>query len=254
MTAALARGIRCVVLLVMAASAAAAQQPELIERTLAIVGGQAVTLSDARAAITFKLVDVGGSVDPEQTAAARLVDRELMLREVRRYAPPAPTEAAIEVRLGEIRKAFPGESLARALEISGLTEARLRAWVRDDLRTQAYLAQRFVSASTPTDVEIANAYAQQQEEFDRAGTSLAETRRKYVARLIESLDTNHDGKLSRAEANRSPLLRVKSRPGADKFPPPFRLSRVYGRVSSLLNRRHFWSRRTRDFAHALRHY
>ncbi len=84
---------------------------------MAIVGGQAVTLSDARAAITFKLVDVGGSVDPEQTATARLVDRELMLREVRRYAPPAPTEAAIEARLGEIRKAFPGESFARALEI-----------------------------------------------------------------------------------------------------------------------------------------
>lgn len=186
MTAALARGIRCVVLLAMAASAAAAQQPELIERTLAIVGGQAVTLSDARAAITFKLVDVGGSVDPEQTATARLVDRELMLREVRRYAPPAPTEAAIEARLGEIRKAFPGESLARALEISGLTEARLRAWVRDDLRTQAYLAQRFVSASTPTDVEIANAYAQQQEEFDRAGTSLAEAAPILRDRLIAS--------------------------------------------------------------------
>ena len=162
----------------------AAPQPELIERTMAIVGGQAVTLSDARAAITFKLVDVGGSVDPEQTATARLVDRELMLREVRRYAPPAPSDAAIEARLSEIRTAVPGESFARALEISGVTEARLRAWVRDDLRTQAYLAQRFVSASTPTDVEIANAYAQQKEQFDRAGTPLAEATPIVRERLI----------------------------------------------------------------------
>ena len=52
-------------LVAVAASPAAAQQPELIERTMAIVGGQAITLSDARAAITFKLVEVGGSVDPE---------------------------------------------------------------------------------------------------------------------------------------------------------------------------------------------
>ena len=164
----------------------AAQQPELIERTMAIVGGQAVTLSDARAAITFQLVDVGGSVDPEQTATARLVDRELMLREVRRYAPPTPSEAAIDARLSEIRKAFPAESFSRALEISGFTDARLRAWVRDDLRTQAYLAQRFVSASTPTDLEIANAYAQQKGEFDRAGTTLAEATPMLRERLIAS--------------------------------------------------------------------
>lgn len=153
---------------------------------MAIVGGQAITLSDARAAITFKLVDVGGSVDPEQTATARLVDRELMLREVRRYAPPAPSEAAIDARLGDIRKGFPGDSFIRALDVSGFTEPRLRAWVRDDLRTQAYLAQRFVSASTPTDLEIASAYAQQKAEFDRAGTTLAEAAPMLRERLIAS--------------------------------------------------------------------
>jgi hypothetical protein len=181
-----ARGIAVSILLAVGASPVAAQQPELIERTMAIVGGQAVTLSDARAAIAFTLVDVGGSVDPEQTATARLVDRELMLREVRRYAPPAPSDAAIDARLSEIRKALPGESFTRALQISGFTEARLRAWVRDDLRTQAYLAQRFVSASTPTDVEIATAYAQQKEEFDRAGTTLAEATPILRERLIAS--------------------------------------------------------------------
>jgi hypothetical protein len=172
--------------LAVGVSPAAAQQPELIERTMAIVGGQAVTLSDARAAITFKLVDVGGSVDPEQTATARLVDRELMLREVRRYAPPAPSEAAVDARLSEIRARLPGESFTRALEIAGFTEARLRAWVRDDLRTQAYLAQRFVTASAPTEIEIANAYARQKEAFDRTGTTLAEAAPILREQLIAS--------------------------------------------------------------------
>ncbi|MGH7138427.1 MAG: hypothetical protein ACREHD_21970, partial [Pirellulales bacterium] len=49
------------------------------------------------------------------------------------------------------------------------------------------------------------------------GVSLAEARRRYVSRLIDTLDANHDGKLSRDEAAKSPLLRTKERPGAAKF-------------------------------------
>lgn len=49
------------------------------------------------------------------------------------------------------------------------------------------------------------------------GVSLGESRKQYVASLINKLDGNQDGKLSRDEASKSPLLRTKSRPGADKF-------------------------------------
>lgn len=156
----------------LAASTVAAQQPELIERTLAIVGGQVITLSDARAAVTLGLVDVGGSVDPERTATARLVDRELILREVRRYSPPAPSGATIDARLRDVRARFADPAaLAQALDATGLTEARLRAWVLDDLRAQAYLDQRFAAASTPTDADISRAYALQREAFERTGTA-----------------------------------------------------------------------------------
>ena len=171
----------------LAASTAAAQQPELIERTLAIVGGQVITLSDARAAVTLGLVDVGASVDPEQTATSRLVDRELILREVRRYSPPAPSEATIDARLRDVqaRLADPA-ALAHALEVTGLTEARLRAWVRDDLRAQAYLDQRFAAASTPTDAEISRAYAQQKDAFDRNGTAFEQAAPLLREQLVAS--------------------------------------------------------------------
>ena len=43
--------------------------------------------------------------------------------------------------------------------------------IRDDLRTQPYLSQRFASASTPTDAEISAAYTRSRAEFDRAGTT-----------------------------------------------------------------------------------
>lgn len=119
---------------------------ELIERTLALVGTQAITLNDVRAAMALGLVAAKAVPD----ATSQLVDRELVLREVQRYAPPMPAESAVEARLAEIRGRLqePG-ALARVLEQHGFTEARLRAWLRDDLRTDAYLAQRFASASTP---------------------------------------------------------------------------------------------------------
>lgn len=102
----------------------------------------------------------------------QLVDRELILREVQRYAPPAPSDSMIEARLDEVRQRFADAgALGRVLDAHGLSEARLRAWVRDDLRTQAYLAQRFESASTPSDTEVAQAYTRSRAEFDKTGTT-----------------------------------------------------------------------------------
>ncbi len=49
------------------------------------------------------------------------------------------------------------------------------------------------------------------------GKSLAAARREYIARLITALDANQDGKLSRDEAQLSPLFRTKSRPSAKAF-------------------------------------
>jgi hypothetical protein len=141
-------------------------QPQLLDRTLALVGGQPITLSDARAAVALGLIDSAkGSIADLTT---RLVDRELVLREVQRYAPPAPAESVVEARLAEIRQRLAG-SLAPILAEHGFTETRLRAWIRDDLRTQAYLAQRFASASMPSDAEVVAAYARQRAEFDSKG-------------------------------------------------------------------------------------
>ena len=140
---------------------------ELIERTLALVAGQPITLNDVRAALALGLVDVAAS--DVEAATAELVDRELVLREVQRYAPPAPADAAIDARLDEIRRRFAAGTLERVLESHGFTADRLRAWVRDDLRTQAYLAQRFASASSPTDAELSAAYERGRAEFERAG-------------------------------------------------------------------------------------
>ena len=132
------------ILIAMVATA----QPDILDRTVALVGGQPITLSDVRAAIELGLVDGATSSVTEMTN--RLVDRELILREVQRYAPPAPADSAIDARLIEISQRFASPiAFMKVLETHAFTEARLRAWVRDDLRTDGYLAQRFASAGTP---------------------------------------------------------------------------------------------------------
>lgn len=162
--------------------ALALAQPVLLDRTLALVGGQPIILSDLRAAIGLGLVE-----DPDAPIAeitSQLVDRALILREVQRYAPPAPESSAIAEKLEEIRRRV-GGSLEPALAAYGLTEARLRAWVRDDLRAQAYLEQRFASASLPSDAEVAAAYTRQRAEFDRAGLTFEQAAPRVREQLVQ---------------------------------------------------------------------
>ncbi len=186
----LPRALSLMATLSMTAAPGLAQPAELIERTLAIVGGRVITLSDTRAATALGLIDIGTTADPVDAATSVLVERELVLREVQRYAPPEPAESAIDARADAVRRRFPDAgALTRAFEATGFNEARLRAWLRDDLRIQAYLAQRFAAAGAPTEQEIALAYTERRAEFEKAGTTfeqatpllreqLAATRRK----------------------------------------------------------------------------
>ena len=164
-----------------------AAQPEVLDRTLALVGGQPITLSDVRAAIALGLIEADKSADPVPGVTAQLIDRELILREVQRYSPPSPGDTAVDARLDEIRKRLgDGASLQRLLDLHGFTDVRLRAWLRDDLRTQAYLAQRFASASLPTDAEIAQFYTRAKFEFDRSGMTFEQASPIIRDRLMAS--------------------------------------------------------------------
>ena len=157
-------------------------QPELLDRTLALVGGQPITLSDVRAAVALGLID-----NPKGTltdVTTQLVDRALVLREVQRYAPPTPEESVVESRLAAIRQRL-GGSFNATMEAHGFTETRVRGWIRDELRTQAYLAQRFASASLPSDSEVAAAYNRQRAEFDKSGLTFEQAAPMVRERLIE---------------------------------------------------------------------
>lgn len=145
---------------------------ELIERTLALVAGQVVTLADVRGALQLGLVSTAEEGKIE-AATERLIDRVLMLREIQHYAPAEPADAALARSEEEVRARFPSaEAFARALETSGFTEARLRAWLRDDLRIAAYLEGRFAAAEEASDEEVAAYYEAHRAEFERDNVEL----------------------------------------------------------------------------------
>ncbi len=137
--------VAAVVISALGGTASRAQpREELVERTLAIVGGRAVTLADATTAMALGLIPEAVDLD---AAIEKLVERALVLREVERYAPPEPPARAIDDRLAEIRGRASDAQIAAVLAAGGFTEARLRAWIQDDLRIESYLEQRFAATA-----------------------------------------------------------------------------------------------------------
>jgi hypothetical protein len=119
----------------------AQQRGELVERTLAIVGGSAITLSDVQTAMALGLVEA----TEVNRATELLVERALVLREVERYAPPEPDAATVDERRASIGVGIGAAQVQALMASGGFTEARLRAWIRDDLRIVTYLNQRFAA-------------------------------------------------------------------------------------------------------------
>jgi len=133
-------------LLLVAAFAAA----ETIDRVLAVVAGQLIMLSDVNAVRGLGIVTVPpDSPDPTADVLAKLLDRELMLAEVDRYAPPEPDPATIDRDVAAVRARFPSaKAFDDVLARSGFDATHVRELVRQNLRLNAYLEQRFAVAGT----------------------------------------------------------------------------------------------------------
>ena len=126
-----------------------AEADELVDRVMAVAGGEVIMLSDVVAARDFGLVSGDASADPVRGVLAQLIDRALILAEVDRYAPPEPSADAIRDEVGAIRRRFPAsEAFDGALARTGLDEKGLTELVRQTLRIRGYLDQRF-SAGAP---------------------------------------------------------------------------------------------------------
>jgi SurA-like N-terminal domain len=117
---------------------------EVIDRVLAVVSGSLITLSDVNAAHDLGLVALRGAPDPVRDVLSQLIDRELQLAEVDRYAPPEPSAADVDREVQTVRSRFPSaEAFEAVLARSGIDLAHLRETMRENLRIRGYLDQRF---------------------------------------------------------------------------------------------------------------
>jgi peptidyl-prolyl cis-trans isomerase C len=142
----------------------------VIDRVLAVVGSQVVTLSDARAVVEFGLVTPRPGVEATADAVDYLVNRQLMLSEVDRYSAPSPAAGILAKRMAAIRSRFPSDAAyQQALARTALTDGRLRDFVGDNIRIESYLDQRFNAAAQPTPDEVQRYYVDHPAEFARNG-------------------------------------------------------------------------------------
>jgi hypothetical protein len=111
-----------------------------------------------------------------------------MLIEVDRYAPPEPADPAVNASLAAVERRFK-DALAFeiALTQSGLTREELRRQLRDTLRIESYLQQRFSTALQVSDDEVVRYYREHPEDFTRDGQlrSFDDVREIARTRVIE---------------------------------------------------------------------
>jgi len=129
-------------LLLLAAPVAA----ETIDRVLAVASGQLIMLTDVVAVRDLGIVPATAGGDPVGSVLAMLIDRELMLAEVDRYAPPEPETAEVDREFAAVRSHFASDkALNDLLARSGFDQTHVREIVRQNLRLRAYLDQRFTA-------------------------------------------------------------------------------------------------------------
>jgi hypothetical protein len=173
--------MRYAVFAILVAVPVAAQ--DLLDRVLARVGGEPITMSDARAALVLGVVEQPDGVDPILSAVLQLIERRLVLAEVARFAPPEPDAVMLNGQLNALKAHVGSPGQLAALEKStGVGETQIREIARDTLRIQAYLNQRFGSSVQATDEDAAQYYRTHVEEFRVDGQLMPYEQAEPIAR------------------------------------------------------------------------
>jgi hypothetical protein len=163
-------GHRIIAALVVTVAAVALARAEIIDRILAVVEGRVITLSDVRAVVALGLEPAPPAADPVGAMLDRQIERQLMLIEVDRYIPPEPRPEAIDERLAAIRQRFPDElAFQTTLHQAGMPIEQVRRYLRETLRIETYLRQRFSAGIQPAEEEVAAYYREHPAEFSRDG-------------------------------------------------------------------------------------
>jgi len=115
---------------------------QTIDRILAVVDGDLITLSDVRAARTLRLVPADST---DVMVVDVLVERRLVLAEMRRFQAPDPAPAMLTARKQDWLARVGAAAHDALVKDAGVAPEFVDRWLADDLRRDAYLDQRFAA-------------------------------------------------------------------------------------------------------------
>jgi hypothetical protein len=138
----------------------------LLDRVVARVNGQIITLSDLEIALATGIV-VAPAADVA-LATEQLIQRQLLLVEVERFPPPEPDPVAVDAELARIRTQTAARTAGAAGQIQ-IDEQQMRQGARNTLKIRAYLDQRFGINVQVSDEEARAYYASHPAAFSRDG-------------------------------------------------------------------------------------
>lgn len=131
-----------------------ASAAELVDRIVAIIDRDVVTLSEAEQARAIAAARSGGKVDLVD-AVERLIESRLVEREVERFSSEPVPKELVDQAVSQVRSSFATEEDYRAmLDSTGLSEPELRSQLRRQLEVNRYLERRFRALVFVTDAEV----------------------------------------------------------------------------------------------------
>ena len=119
---------------------------EIIDRIVAVVDGHIITLSDIRAERAMRQVLGEPVPKDDRELLDELIDQHLIHPQLELFREVDPTPAEIDARLAEIK------------DRNGLSEADIRASLREHIHTERYFDQRFRQFVSATPEEINKYY------------------------------------------------------------------------------------------------
>lgn len=135
-----------VICLLLTMEMAGSARGEIIDRIVAVVGGHLITLSDIRTerAIRAVLEEDGPADDNE--LLSELIDQHIIDLQLDYLPGTEPAASEVEARLNEIK------------DRKGLSDNAIRNAIREHLRRQRYVAERFRRFEKASDEEVAAYY------------------------------------------------------------------------------------------------
>jgi|SRR5207247_538179 len=169
-----------IILLLLAPSwiqaASGSAQEQLLDRIVAVVDKDVITLSDIRTEKLMREVLGEAALKNDREVLDELIDQHVIRAELDRFPHAEPSEAQLDEAVSQIK------------DIRGLPREAVRAAVRDHLRVQHFFADKFGEFIVISDNEI-------QRYYDEVFLPAAQTRgltpipdltavREYIRRII----------------------------------------------------------------------